>query len=347
MKNRKQVEKDRKKDSIHPAGCKPHQGLNEKETKKTVIMIPLDKCVPMPELEREFYDDSNYQRLKENIDDRGLDKTSPIKVLPTDGVYEIYAGIHRWKAAKELGRFGNIPAFIDWEIDRQQALAEGIIDNHTHASYNPVDFARHIKEWGMNQAKKETEGLKPLGAGRPKTVVIERIAARFHISEKTAKNYLRMLKLPQEVLELVGHGKLWVTHAIIVTKLLGTPYASKVLELANKTVEENLSERKLEGIVDSILKKGSYDEDCRCTACGKIYPFKAMHNERLCPTCEENKGMLKKEDTIAHNLARTRFLEFNDKVERARRDGKKIPASVNGYLEELHIRWLGKELNQD
>jgi ParB/RepB/Spo0J family partition protein len=325
---------------------KKNSELIEKEAKEVkVVRIPLDKCVPMPELEREFYDDANYQRLKQNIFDRGLDATSPIKVLPTDGVYEIYVGIHRWKAAKELGTFGRIPAFIDYEIDRQQAFAEGINDNHTHSSYNPVDFARHIKEWGVNQAKKESKALK-LGAGRPKIVDIERIAKRFHLTENVVKKYFLMLKPPDEVLRLVGQQKLWITHAIVLTRLVGTRYEKMILHLAGETIENGYTVQKLTSIVESILKKGSYSEDCRCTGCGKIYPFKAMTSGRFCPSCEDRvqNGSLKVDDTEEHNKARAKYLTARAWSEKYY---KEIPQVVTESLEKLHNKWTGKESSQE
>lgn len=319
-----------------------------------IVFLDISKCVPMPELEREFYDDSNYQKLKRSVASEGLKACYPIRVVWNEKkrVYEVFVGIHRLRAAKEIGRFTSIPAIVETELDKQQAFAEGIIDNHTHAALNPIDFAREMKLWGEEQAKKESR-VMPSGRGRPKTVGLARIAEKFLISEDRASNYFQVLKLPEDVVRLVGRGRLWITDALILTRLLGTPHENKISHLANEIVSKGYTKRTVEKIVESIMHGGSYG-DCDnipCSVCGRFFPRESVNNLNVCMNCSGKiregirSGRLEKDAIEEHNEAEREFLRVNAFAEK--HYGKQVPACLNEFLDKLYNKWLGEQLKGD
>ena len=98
-------------------------------------MVKTADCIPLPELERQFYDQSNYRYLRRIIETEGFKPCYPIRAVfnGRKGVYEVFDGTHRLKVAQDLG-ISRIPLIDETGIlTRQQAIAEGIKANKTHA----------------------------------------------------------------------------------------------------------------------------------------------------------------------------------------------------------------------
>lgn len=317
----------------------PDLSLKRKNVK--IVDLPIDKCFPMPELKREFYDDEYYQKIKKSIASEGLKACYPIMVRPSDGKYETYAGIHRLMAAKEIGRFTNIPAIVNIDIDREQALAIGINDNNLHAPLNPIDFAREMKLWGEKQAEKESRAFpSERGRGRPKSVGLSEIAEKFFVPEDKVNKYFQVLKLPQSVQRLVGKGKLWITHAYVLTSLLGTPYEKMIDRLAREDVEQDWALGKLRGRVNAIKHGKTFTDDAICTGCKKVFPFSSMNKPIYCQECmaivgEKVSSRISEKAVKKHKEAKKechRLVAIVDNLDKA---GKKIPDSVFEYLDKL------------
>lgn len=143
------------------------------------------------------------------------------------GTYEIIAGERRWRAAKMAG-LSEIPSVI-LEGDDLKAAQIAVIENVQREDLNPVEEALAydalIERFGLTQ---------------------EQVAKQVGKSRSAVTNHLRLLDLPDEVLELLKQGDLSAGHA---RALLGLTHEEHMAPLAMKIVEKGLSVRDVERTV--------------------------------------------------------------------------------------------------
>ena len=140
------------------------------------------------------------------------------------GTYEIIAGERRWRAAKMAG-LSEIPAVI-LEGDDLKAAQVAVIENVQRENLNAVEEAMAydvlIDRYGLTQ---------------------EQVAKQVGKSRSAITNMLRLLDLPEEVLELLKNGDLTAGHA---RALLGLNNEEQIAPLAQKIIEKDLSVRDVE-----------------------------------------------------------------------------------------------------
>jgi hypothetical protein len=250
-----------------------------------VDRLDVDDCVPMAELERQYYDPSNFHKLKMMIEEQGQKKCYAIRVIWNEELqkYEIFCGIHRWKAVKALGHVDWIYAINETGmISRELAIAEGINDNSTHASYNPMDLAIHLKIEGDILAKMQ----KHKGAGRPSKYRLDILSKKHMMSESHIGNLIQMNGFPEEVKDLIGLGKLRLRFAFVFERLLDTPQESLIGRLAQSCVENNWDYATTKGNVSNVIKGGSFTEgNIECVGCGDKLPKNELRFKPYCPKC--------------------------------------------------------------
>ena len=143
------------------------------------------------------------------------------------GTYEIIAGERRWRAAKMAG-LSEIPAVV-FDGDELRAAQVAMIENIQREDLNPVEeamgYGALIERFGLTQ---------------------DQVAKQVGKNRSTVANMLRLLDLPKEVLEMLRAGELTTGHARALLAL-GTEQA--MIDLANKTVERQLSVREVEAAV--------------------------------------------------------------------------------------------------
>ncbi len=143
------------------------------------------------------------------------------------GTYEIIAGERRWRAAKMAG-LNEIPAVI-LEGDDLKAAQVAVIENVQREDLNPVEEALAydalIERFGLTQ---------------------EQVAKQVGKSRSAITNNLRLLELPDEVLELLRANELSAGHA---RALLGLKNEEQMAPLAQKIIEKGLSVRDVERTV--------------------------------------------------------------------------------------------------
>ena len=155
-----------------------------------------------------------------------------------DGRYQIIAGERRFRASK-LAELDSIPAMI---IDRdERSLAEiSLIENIQRENLNPVEEALALRalaeEYGLTQ---------------------EDLSIRVGKSRSAVANTVRILDLPDEVLELVARGSLSAGHA---RTLLGLNDKEETLPLAKRAIEADMSVRRLENEVKLLNRKKKTEE---------------------------------------------------------------------------------------
>jgi ParB family chromosome partitioning protein len=186
-------------------------------------MIPLELISPNPKQPRRVFDDAALQALADSLRERGV--LQPVLVRPVSGgSYELVAGERRWRAAK-IAELEVIPALVRERGDAE-ALEAALIENMAREDLNPVEEARAcaalVEELGLTR---ETVGLR---VGRSRVAV---------------SNLLRLLDLPDEVLDLLERGDLSEGHGRAL--LLATDHADR-RRLARSAVADGWSVRVLE-----------------------------------------------------------------------------------------------------
>ena len=200
--------------------------IESKAEAKTTIKI--SRISPRGDQPRKKFDENALQVLADSIAAHGV--IQPIVVREVgmlDETYEIIAGERRWRAAKMAG-LDEIPAVIMTGDDLKVAEV-ALIENVQRKDLNPIEEALAYKTLIERFGLKQEEVAKQAGKSR-----------------SAVANMLRLLELPDEVLELVQDEKLSMGHA---RAILGLTQEEKMLPLAEATIEKELSVRDVEALV--------------------------------------------------------------------------------------------------
>src|SRR6266540_6161295 len=150
---------------------------------------------------RTRFDPASIQGLAASIADAGV--VQPLIVRPlADGRYELIAGERRWRAAREAG-VQTVPAIVRDEAETQR-LQTALIENMAREDLNPVDEARACAAL-----------VEDLGLSK------EALARRLGRSRSAISNLIRLLDLPDEVLELLASGELSEGHGRAILQARG------------------------------------------------------------------------------------------------------------------------------
>ena len=198
----------------------------------TAQSLPLERLKPNKVQPRERFDGNDLDELAESIKAQGV--VQPIVVTPRpDGDYTIVAGERRWRAAGRAG-LKEVPVAIREVEDDRQLLEMALVENLQRTDLNPVEegeaYRRLSDEFGMSH---------------------EEIALRVGKGRTTVSNALRLLRLPEEVLELLRAGRLTAGQA---RPLLSVVSAEQQLKLARRAADGGLTARALEKLAGG--KKG-------------------------------------------------------------------------------------------
>lgn len=199
--------------------------------KSAASTIRIADVEPRSDQPRKTFTHESLEQLADSIGQFGV--LQPIIVRESQllaGTYEIIAGERRWRAAKMAG-LSEIPAVI-LEGDDLKAAQVAVIENVQRENLNAVEEAMAydvlIDRYGLTQ---------------------EQVAKQVGKSRSAVTNMLRLLDLPEEVLELLKNGDLTAGHA---RALLGLKNEEQMAPLAQKIVEKDLSVRDVERTIRLI-----------------------------------------------------------------------------------------------
>ncbi len=186
---------------------------------------------PRSDQPRKQFEREPLEALAESIGTYGV--LQPIIVRPNTnlaGMYEIIAGERRWRAAKMAG-LSDIPVVI-LEGDELKAAQVAIIENIQREDLNPVEealaYRTLMERFDLTQ---------------------EQVSAQVGKSRSAVANMMRLLDLPQEVLELLGEGSLSTGHA---RALLGLERQEDMISLAEQIIAREMTVREVEKAVKHI-----------------------------------------------------------------------------------------------
>jgi ParB family transcriptional regulator, chromosome partitioning protein len=195
---------------------------------------------------RSTMDEGKIEELARSIRANGI--IQPIVVRKRDGGYEIVAGERRWRASQRAGLL-KVPVVVR-DIPDDRLLAVALIENIQREDLNPIEEAHAYRRLAEDYQLTQEQIADAVGKDR-----------------SSVANYVRLLKLPQEVRANVGSGVLSMGHA---RALLGLPDESSQLRVARDVVAKNLSVRETEALVKRTIEpvtiKPAADKDVHTRA---------------------------------------------------------------------------------
>jgi ParB family chromosome partitioning protein len=189
------------------------------------LEIDTDRLRPGRFQPRTTMDDARIEELARSIKSNGI--IQPIVVRKVDNGYEIVAGERRWRASQRAGLL-KVPVVVR-DIPEEKLLAVALIENIQREDLNPMEEAVAYKRLGDEYQLTQEAIADAVGKDR-----------------SSVANYMRLLKLPQEVRGNVGSGALSMGHA---RAILGLADEAAQLRVSREVVAKTLSVRETEALV--------------------------------------------------------------------------------------------------
>ena len=195
------------------------------------IEVDIDLLSPNDHQPRLQMDDARLEELAQSIRSNGI--IQPILVRRAGSSYRIIAGERRWRAAQRAG-LHKVPVVVREvpEGSEKQLLELALVENIQRENLNPLDealaYQRLADEFSLTQ---------------------EQIAAAVGKDRSSVANFLRLLKLPEEVRASLAAGALSMGHA---RAILGLPDEAAQRHAAREVISRNLSVRDTEALVKKL-----------------------------------------------------------------------------------------------
>ena len=193
--------------------------------------LNLEDVRPNPFQPRMKFDDQTIDELARSIKETGI--VQPIIVAPEEDYYKIIVGERRWRAAQRAG-LRKIPVLIR-NIPKDKQLEVSLIENIHREELNALEIAqayqRLIDDHGYAQHE---------------------LADRVGKDRSSVTNYLRLLKLPQEIQDRLTGGEITMGHA---RALLALEETAAQLYACRQITDRSLSVRNAEALVNRLKKK--------------------------------------------------------------------------------------------
>ena len=216
-------------DSLLPSS-RPTAAPTAAPTGDTVREIPVGQIDRNPYQTRTRIDEAALNELAESIKASGV--VQPITLRPgTNGRFQLIAGERRWLASQRAGK-ATVPAIVR-QVSNEQAMEITIIENLQREDLNAIEQARAYerlgREFGLTQ---------------------EQMAQRTGKERSSVANFLRLLKLPPAVQEMVESDKLSFGHA---KALMGLDSPEAMVKLAQRAAALSFSVRQVESAVQNLM----------------------------------------------------------------------------------------------
>lgn len=200
------------------------ESIYETALKDEIVEIDINELRVNPYQPRKVFDEEALQELADSIKEHGV--FQPIIVKRSIKGYEIVAGERRFRASKLAGK-QSIPAIIR-DFNDEQMMEIALLENLQRENLTAIEEAQAYKNMLEQLNLTQEELAKKVGKSRS------------HIT-----NILGLLRLPEEVQNMVNSSKISMGHARILSKL---DSEDEIKNLANKIMEEKLSVRDIEKI---------------------------------------------------------------------------------------------------
>ena len=202
---------------------KPAKKSAEKaDPAETVQYISIHDVKPNANQPRKVFDEEKIAELAASIKENGI--IQPLIVRKKGKGYEIVAGERRWRASVKA-ELKEVPCIVR-ELDDEQNMLLAIVENMQREDLNPMEEAEGLNQMIAAYGLTQEQVSKSIGKSRP------------YIA-----NSLRLLKLPEEIRDLISDGSLSAGHG---RTLVSVPDEARQIEIARKILKEGLSVRETE-----------------------------------------------------------------------------------------------------
>lgn len=195
-------------------------------------MVPLDQIRPNPEQPRIVFNGPALEELAESIREHGV--LTPLLVRRDErGGYVLIAGERRLRASGLAG-MDEVPVWVREDVGTREQLELALVENLQREDLDPIETAesyrRLVEDFSMTQ---------------------EAVARRVGKDRATVANAIRLLKLPEFVLQEVRAGRISAGHA---KALLALPDETRLKLALQEILTHDLSVRSTEKLVTTLLK---------------------------------------------------------------------------------------------
>jgi ParB family chromosome partitioning protein len=191
--------------------------------------LPIDEIDRNPYQTRTHWDETALNELASSIRVSGV--LQPVTVRSQNGRFQLITGERRWRASQIAGKV-TVPAIVR-QVSNEQAMEMTIIENLQREDLNPMEqahaYERLSQEFGLTQ---------------------EQMAQRTGKERSSVANFMRLLKLPQDIQTLVETDKISFGHA---KALMPLDSHEAMNRLAQRVVTLSMSVRQTEGAVANLL----------------------------------------------------------------------------------------------
>jgi ParB family chromosome partitioning protein len=199
------------------------------EEDRGLFYCPIESISPNPHQSRQSFGESELAELAQSIKEKGV--IQPILVTKTNDGFQLIAGERRWRAAQKAG-LDKIPALIR-DVSPAEALQIALIENIQRQDLNPIEEAAAYQE--LIQRFNFTQ---------------DALSARIGKNRTTIANFLRLLKLPDDVQRDLIDGRLSAGHARVLVSVDSPSTQRKIRDLV---IKGSLSVRQTEALVKRFL----------------------------------------------------------------------------------------------
>src|SRR3954471_10455938 len=198
--------------------------------KEDFLEIDIDLIEPSLAQPRTHFDEGRLEELAQSIRSNGV--VQPILVRRRGARYQLVAGERRWRAAQRAG-LQQIPAIVR-EIPDDKLLELALVENIQRQELNAIEEAQAYKR--LIETLGFTQEMVAQRVGRDRTFIT---------------NYLRLLRLPEDIQQLVEIEKISTGHA---RALLGIDDPEIQRKLVKNVMDKGLSVRQIEYVVKSTIE---------------------------------------------------------------------------------------------
>lgn len=190
-----------------------------------LVELDIDRLKPNPLQPRLDFDAEALEELASSIKETGI--LQPILAVPDGEDFMIIVGERRWRAAQKIG-LQKVPTIVR-TMSREQQLEASLIENLQREDLNPIEIAQAYKKLSAELNYTQQEVAEKVGKDRA-----------------SVANYMRLLKLPREIQDMLSTGKLSMGHARALITITDVDFQ---ILIARQASQKGLSVREVEKLI--------------------------------------------------------------------------------------------------
>lgn len=206
---------------------------NDTEANRSATKLRISEIEPNKNQPRSNFSEESLSELAESIAQHGVLQPLLVRPIGTDG-YQVVAGERRWRACRKAG-VKEVPVIIR-DLTDVEVMQIALIENLQREDLSPIEEAKGYKSLIDTYNFTQNEVSKSVGKSR-----------------SAITNSLRLLSLPESVIEMISNGQISAGHA---RALISIEDEEKILKLARVIIEKDLSVREVEAMIKHI-KQGA------------------------------------------------------------------------------------------